>query len=149
MKHHIVIYFSANPLPDKILFLKLWVKMLMANHIENLLKYNLLNGQSYWEFAQERSARGIKIPYRKILLFWCGWPGMPKVLKVTKLQNLGKKEFRHKFNFLHEDQNQSFLEADTIVFGDYNQACPKYSKQQVFAMSQERRETWSWFFAWR
>ena len=44
MKHHIVhivIYFTANPLSDKILFLKLWVKMLMANHIENLLKCNI------------------------------------------------------------------------------------------------------------
>ena len=34
---------------------------------------------------------------------------MPKVPKVTKLQNLGKKEVRHKFNFLHEDKHQSFL----------------------------------------
>ena len=131
MKHHLVIYFTANSLSDKIILLKLLVKMLMANHIKNLLKCNI----------SRKKCIGIKFPYRKILLFWCGWPGMPKVLKVTKLQNLGKKEFRHKFNFLHEDQNQSFLEADTIVFGDYNQACPKYSKQQVFAMSQERRET--------
>ena len=59
---------------------------------------------------------------------------MPKVPKVTKLQNLGKKEVRHKFNFLHEDKNQSFLEADTIIFGSHNQACPKYPKQQVFAI---------------
>ena len=58
---------------------------------------------------------------------------MPKVPKVTKLQNLGKKEVRHKFNFLHEDKNQSFLEADTIVFGGHNQTCPKYPKQ-VFAL---------------
>ena len=40
---------------------------------------------------------------------------MPKVPKVTKLQNLGKKEVRHKFNFLHEGKNQSFLQADTMV----------------------------------
>ena len=66
---------------------------------------------------------------------------MPEVPKLTKLQNIGKAQVRHTFNILHEDQNQSFLEADTIVFGDYNQACPKYSKQQVFAISQERRET--------
>ena len=45
---------------------------------------------------------------------------MPKVPKVTKLQNLGKKEVRYKFNFLHEDKNRSFLEADTIVFGGHN-----------------------------
>ena len=59
---------------------------------------------------------------------------MPKVLKVTKMQNLGKKEVRHKFNFLLEDKSQSFLEADTIVLGGHNQACQKYSKQQVFAI---------------
>ena len=63
-----------------------------------------------------------------------GRPDMPKVPKVTKSRNLGKKEVRHKFNFLHEDKTQSFLEADTIVFGGHNQACPKYPKQQVFAI---------------
>ena len=59
---------------------------------------------------------------------------MPKVPKATKLQNLGKKEVRHKFNFLHEDNNQSSLEADVIVFGDHNQVCLKYLKPQVFAI---------------
>ena len=72
--------FTANSLPDKILFLKLWVKIHMANHIENLLK------------------------------------------------------FRHKFNFLHGDKNQSFFEADTIVFGGHDKTCPKYPKEQVFAI---------------
>ena len=124
MKHHVVIYFTANPLSDKILLLKLWVKMLIANHIQNI---NIV-------ISQERSVIGTKIPYRMILLFWCGWPGMPKVPKVTKLQNLGKKEVRHKFNFLHEDKNQSFLEADTMVFSGHNQACPKYPKQHVLAI---------------
>ena len=38
---HVVIYFTANPLSDKILFLNLLVKMLMANNIENLLKCNI------------------------------------------------------------------------------------------------------------
>ena len=40
----------------------------------------------------------------------------------------------HKFNFLHEDKNQSFLEAGTIVFGGYKQAYSKYPKQQDFAI---------------
>ena len=40
---------------------------------------------------------------------------MPKVPKVTKSQNLGKKEVRHKFNILLEGKSQSFLEADTMV----------------------------------
>ena len=53
---------------------------------------------------------------------------MPKVPKVTKLQNLGKKEVRHKFNFLHEDMNQSFLEVDTMVFSVHNSGMPKVPK---------------------
>ena len=68
----------------------------------------------------------------RILLFWCGWPGMPKVPKVTKLQNLGKKEVRHKFNFLHEDKNQSFLEAGTIVFDYHNQSTQNNKSLQYF-----------------
>ena len=67
-------------------------------------------------------------------MFWGGWPGMPRVPNVTSLQNLGKKEVREKFIFLHEDKHQRFLEADIIVFGGHSQACPKYLKQ-VFAIS--------------
>ena len=62
---------------------------------------------------------------------------MPNVPKVTSLQNLGNKEITDKFNFLHEDKHQSFLEADSIVFGDHSQACPKYTKKQVFAISSQ------------
>ena len=36
---------------------------------------------------------------------------------------------------MHEDKLQSFLEADTIVFGGHSQVCPKYPKQQVFEIS--------------
>ena len=55
MKHHTVIYFTANLLSDKILFLKLWVKMLMANQIENLLKRNISRkkGNRHQNFLQE------------------------------------------------------------------------------------------------
>ena len=59
-------------------------------------------------------------------MLWCGWSGIPKLPKGTKLQNLGKKEVRPNFNFWHEDKNQNMLEADTIVFGGHNQAYPKY-----------------------
>ena len=59
---------------------------------------------------------------------------MCKVPKVTKLENLGKKEVRYKFNFLHEEKNRSFLEADNMVFSGNNQACPKYPKQHVLAI---------------
>ena len=35
---------------------------------------------------------------------------------------------------MRKNKNQSFLEPGTIVFGGHNQACPKYPKQQVFAI---------------
>ena len=41
MKHHILILFTADSLSDKSFFLKLWVKMLLANHFENFLKCNI------------------------------------------------------------------------------------------------------------
>ena len=55
-------------------------------------------------------------------------------ISSCRISNLGEKQVRHESNILHEDKNQSFLEADTIVFGGHNQTCPKYSKQQVFAL---------------
>ena len=54
--------------------------------------------------------------------------------RISSCKILGKNRLRHESNILHEDKNQSFLEADTIVFGDHNQTCPKYPKQQVFAL---------------
>ena len=55
MKLHIVIYITANALSDKILFLKFWVKVLMANQIENLLKRNTSkkNGNRHQNSLQE------------------------------------------------------------------------------------------------
>ena len=35
---------------------------------------------------------------------------------------------------MRKNKNQSFLEAGTIIFGGHNQACPKYPKQQDFAI---------------
>ena len=39
-----------------------------------------------------------------------------------------KKEVRDKFDFLHGDKRQSFLQADIIVFGCHSQAFPRYPK---------------------
>ena len=95
MKNHIVIYFTASPLSEKIPFLNCASKF----------SWPIVFRISLSVMSQERSVISIKIPYRTILLLWCGWPGMPKAPKVTKLQNRGKKEVRHKFNFLHEEKN--------------------------------------------
>ena len=55
-------------------------------------------------------------------------------ISSCRFSNLRGKQVRHESNILHEDKNQSFLEADTIVFGGHNQTWPKYPKQQVFAL---------------
>ena len=76
-------------------------------------------------------------------MFWNGWPGMPQVIVIVRLQYLRKEEVRDKFVFLYEDKHQSFLKADTIVFDGHSQACLKYPKQQdsnFIAISQERHE---------
>ena len=50
---------------------------------------------------------------------------MPKVPKIPSLQYLIKKEVEDKFDFLHADKHQRFLQPDVIVFGGHSQACPK------------------------
>ena len=50
--------------------------------------------------------------------------------------------------FLAWDKHESFLQVDIITLGVGSQACPKYPKQQVyntFAISQGKREGWSYF----
>ena len=37
---------------------------------------------------------------------------------------------RNKFDFLHENEYQSFLQAETIIFGGYRQACPDYTNDK-------------------
>ena len=39
-----------------------------------------------------------------------------------------KKEVIDKYDFLHEDKYQSFLQDGSIVFTYYSQACPKHPK---------------------
>ena len=41
-----------------------------------------------------------------------------------------KKEGRDKYDFLPEDKNQSFLQADSTVFNGSSQVCPKFQKLQ-------------------
>ena len=49
------------------------------------------------------------------------------------------------YDLLLGDKHQSFLQADSIVFTGYYQACPKYPKNKIcnfVAISQKRREEW-------
>ena len=56
-----------------------------------------------------------------MLSFWWAWPGMPKVLK---------KKLSHEVEILHADENEneseSLLQVDTIIFDGVGQACPKH-----------------------
>ena len=50
---------------------------------------------------------------------------------------------RDQVDFLHVDEHQCFLQADTNLCGGHGQACLKYPKQQVWNMLvvfQERRK---------
>ena len=47
---------------------------------------------------------------------------MPKVPKITK------KEGKDEVDFLHADENQTFLQGDSYSFGGHGQSCPKYLK---------------------
>ena len=57
------------------------------------------------------------------------------VLKFSRLHQIAgffkmqylEKEKRGQVDFFHV--YQSFLQADTVVFGGHDQACPKYTKQ--------------------
>ena len=49
------------------------------------------------------------------------------------------------YDLLLGDKHQSFLQADSIVFTGYCQACPKCPKKKIcnfVAISQKRREEW-------
>ena len=92
----------------------------------------------------------LQIPY--LVNFWDS-SYEPKCYQPIKLQDslkCLKKEVNDEVYFRQGDKYQSFLQGDTTILCVYNQACPKYPKQQVyniFAISQEKCEGWSWFFA--
>ena len=57
-----------------------------------------------------------------------------------------------KVEFLPADKHKSFLQEGSIILGVISQTGTKYQKQSVyniFAISQEKHEGWSWFFVWR
>ena len=77
---------------------------------------------------------------------------MLKVPKVKSLHIFGISPGRHGDDFLPADKHKNFLQIYSVTLVVYNQACPKYPKQQVyniFAISQEKREGRSWDFACR
>ena len=56
---------------------------------------------------------------------------MPKVLKITSVHCLCSISKR--IDILHADKHESLLQADSIIFDGFGQACPNY--QGKFAIS--------------
>ena len=57
------------------------------------------------------------------------WPGMPKVSKIMFAIPCNFAKRRRRIDILPEKKkHQSFPEADTVVFCDHSEACPKYAK---------------------
>ena len=54
-------------------------------------------------------------------------------------------------DFVPADKQESFIQFDGITLSVQGQACPKYQKQvyNILAITQQKREGWSWFFAGR
>ena len=69
----------------------------------------------------------------------------PKYPRITKLQHFGisQEGGGMKLIFLLVDKHQSFLQADTILFGGDSHGCLILVTLKV--TSQERREECSWF----
>ena len=93
----------------------------------------------------------IKVFYKLILLFWVYTTRHTQSTqnKFACLSNIPRKAWEIKLIFCLQI-NTSFLQVDNITMGVFNQACPRYPKQQVyniFAISERKCEEWSWFFA--
>ena len=72
--------------------------------------------------------------------------------KFAYLWNISRKAWGDEVGFLPADKQESFLQIDSIILGVRSHVYPEYPKQQlynIFAISQGKRERWSWFFAWR
>ena len=109
-------YFATNQLLEKTLVLGLYAKMLTANQIAgffSVLPQERSEGSS-WFFAFRYF---IEDSYKFMLLFMVCIPRHAQNAWNNKfavsLQNF-KKEERGKFDFLHENKRQSFLQADTF-----------------------------------
>ena len=73
----------------------------------------------------------IRVSYRLVLLHVVGMARCAQTIQNNKFVislKYFKKDVRDKYDFLHKDKNDSFLQAGSIVFTGLNQACLKYPK---------------------
>ena len=115
MKHHILILFTADSLSDKSFFLKLWVKMLLANHFENFLKCNI-SRKTFLVFCIKIS---IEVSLKQIPSFFGGHshacPKYPKQQAFAIFLQYLKKKGRHEVDFLHPDKQTFYVILSILV----------------------------------
>ena len=72
-------------------------------------------------------AMSVTVFYKFILTALWGWPGIPKILKITNMQCLCNisKELNYEVDILLTDNHESFLQVGSIIFKGMGQACPK------------------------
>ena len=86
-----------------------------------------------------------------ILWFWCVWPGILKVPKITSLQylsNITRTRWGINLIFCMNINIKAFYKLRTS-FWKLWPGIPKLPKKQawnIFAISRKRREEWNWIF---
>ena len=63
-----------------------------------------------WIFVQ----MSIKVFLNWCYCFWWAWPGMPKVLQITSMQNLFNISINELCYVLHADKKESLSQVDSI-----------------------------------
>ena len=104
---------------------------------QNGLKPIGLQDSSNFNFAGSGLHINIKVSNKLILLVLVKLPKHVQSTQNNKLaisQEYFKKEMKAKFDFLHEDKSQTFLQVDTVNFCGHVQSCPKYPNSK-FAKS--------------
>ena len=155
MKTNIVIDISPLiPYLVKFLFSSYGPKCCQSVKLQVSLKFNI--SRKKWMIKCIFSVQiNIKVFCKMIISFWVCLTRHAQSIQNKRfayLCNISRKAWQMNLIFLPADNHKSFLQDDCIILCVHSQVCPKYLKQQVCnisAISQEKHEGWSWFFACR
>ena len=122
--------------------------------LQDSLKFNISRKKWMMKFIFSVQIN-IKVFCKMIILFWVCLTRHAQSIQNKRfayLCNISRKAWQMNLIFLPADNQKSFLQGNCIILCVHSEACPKYLKQQVCnisAISQEKHEGWSWFFACR
>ena len=122
--------------------------------LQDSLKFNISRKKWMMKFIFSVQIN-IKVFCKMIILFWVCLTRHAQSIQnksFAYLCNISRKAWQMNLIFLPADNQKSFLQGNCIILCVHSEACPKYLKQQVCnisAISQEKHEGWSWFFACR